>query len=370
MTFLRKRRAAAKNRPNDHDFYQQNLKACGPEFSFRFVFWLTFVCGIVFAPLGFLMLWAASSVQTQQLSINDGCPKSNETCIIDFKLDRDFIGPVFFHYELENFYHNVRRFAESESRPQLMGFLNITDGCGDYAKKEYSNITMGKCKAFGGYKGIMHNCPWPWDWLGSLQKILPFKVTFFGKVCEHKPVCKKYYAPCGAMANSMYNDTFELSNSTGKINWTFDGLLLPEERLLYAHPKRLPNETLCDAYNKRTVRPKSWTKDVCELDPNNENNTGFKNFDFIVWMRSTINSRVRKIYRRFDGDLKSGNYTLKVRNNFRSFNGTRWFLITTTTWFGGDSKALGSMYLFTGFGCILLATGSLIAHRYKKNVLK
>ncbi|KAI6210318.1 Protein of unknown function DUF284,transmembrane eukaryotic family-containing protein [Aphelenchoides besseyi] len=194
---------------------------------------------------------------------------------------------------------------------------------------------------------------------------LPFDNLNF---CER--VCRKYYAPYGAMANSMYNDTFELSNSTGKIKWTFDGLLLPEERLLYAHPKRLPNETLCDTYNKRTVRPKSWTKDVCELDPNNENNTGFKNFDFIVWMRSTINSRVRKIYRRFDGDLKSGNYTLKVRNNFRSFNGTRWFLISTTTWFGGDSKALGFMYLSTGFGCILLATGSLIAHRYKKNVLK
>ncbi|KAI6188598.1 hypothetical protein M3Y98_00371800 [Aphelenchoides besseyi] len=159
---------------------------------------------------------------------------------------------------------------------------------------------MEKCEAFGGYKGIMHNCPWPWDWLGSLQKVLPFKFTFLGKVCEHKPVCKKYYAPRGAMDNSLYNDTFELSNSTGKINWTFDELLLPEERLLYAHPKRLPNETLCDAYKKRTVRPKSWTKDVCELDPNNENNTGFKNFDFVVWMISTINSRVRKIYKRFD----------------------------------------------------------------------
>ncbi|KAI6201817.1 Cell cycle control protein 50A [Aphelenchoides besseyi] len=214
---------------------------------------------------------------------------------------------------------------------------------------------MEKCEAFGGYKGIMHNCPWPWDWLGSLQKVLPFKFTFLGKVCEHKPVCKKYYAPRGAMDNSLYNDTFELSNSTGKINWTFDELLLPEERLLYAHPKRLPNETLCDAYKKRTVRPKSWTKDVCELDPNNENNTGFKNFDFVVWMISTINSRVRKIYKRFDGDLKSGNYTLK-------------FLISTTTWFGGDSRALGFMYLSTGFGCILLAIRSLIAHRYKKNV--
>ena len=57
------------------------------------------------------------------------------------------------------------------------------------------------------------------------------------------------------------------------------------------------------------AKPSYWTKPVTELDPKNPSNNGFKNEDFIVWMRVAAFPTFRKLYRRLDrgsGDYKSG----------------------------------------------------------------
>lgn len=68
------------------------------------------------------------------------------------------------------------------------------------------------------------------------------------------------------------------------------------------------------------AKPKDWTKEIWELDPENQTNNGFKNEDFIVWMRTAALPNFRKLYRRIDHSvekyktgLPKGNYELRVK---------------------------------------------------------
>lgn len=67
------------------------------------------------------------------------------------------------------------------------------------------------------------------------------------------------------------------------------------------------------------VKPPNWTKEIWELDTD-PNNNGFKNEDFIVWMRTAALPNFRKLYRRVDHNiapfqdgLPKGEYFLYVK---------------------------------------------------------
>jgi hypothetical protein len=63
-----------------------------------------------------------------------------------------------------------------------------------------------------------------------------------------------------------------------------------------------------------------------DLDPDNPSNNGYKNEDFIVWMRTAAMPTFRKLYRKlisngsntFQNGLPQGNYILSINysNNF------------------------------------------------------
>lgn len=77
---------------------------------------------------------------------------------------------------------------------------------------------------------------------------------------------------------------------------------------------------LKNSYLQNSIRPTNWQKNPCELDPDNKENNGFKNFDFIVWMRQTLHSTFRKNYRKllnkgaYKYGLPAGEYTLVADN--------------------------------------------------------
>jgi hypothetical protein len=72
-------------------------------------------------------------------------------------------------------------------------------------------------------------------------------------------------------------------------------------------------------FNK-TARPPNWQISPLELDPNNSDNNGYDNEDFIVWMRTAAMPTFRKLYRKlvptsggsFQNGLPQGNYILKI----------------------------------------------------------
>lgn len=64
-------------------------------------------------------------------------------------------------------------------------------------------------------------------------------------------------------------------------------------------------------------KPKAWSKEIWELGE--DNNIGFENEDFIVWMRTAALPTFRKLYRRIDHDIQGytdgllrGKYELHV----------------------------------------------------------
>ncbi|KAK2171806.1 hypothetical protein NP493_1025g01061 [Ridgeia piscesae] len=283
-------------RPKDTKFKQQKLPAWQPIMTAGTVLPVFFAIGIAFVPLGVALLITADNVQEKIIpythckpvagtaaSSHDTCAEyiSNNTgatcqCHINFSLKEDFRGDVYMYYGLTNFYQNHRRYVKSRNDNQLRGVKQSksTDDCD------------------------------------------PFYMT-------ENDTTRYYYAPCGAIANSMFNDTLKLnfvSHATlvsvgllkKDIAWTTD------RTIKFKNPE---GKTLKEAF-KGTIKPVNWQKAVYELDPDDDSNNGYQNEDLIVWMRTAALPNFRKLYRRvnhteqFVEGLPKGNYTLLVDYNY------------------------------------------------------
>lgn len=103
-------------------------------------------------------------------------------CLINFTLENDFVGDVFMYYGLTNFYQNHRRYVKSRDDAQLLG--------------EFSTPSSSDC--------------------------LPFSK-------DNK--LDKWVVPCGAIANSLFNDTLKLSSeSHGPVPVENTGIAWPSDK--------------------------------------------------------------------------------------------------------------------------------------------
>lgn len=174
-------------------------------------------------------------------------------------------------------------------------------------------------------------------------------------------------APCGAIANSMFNDTIDLFynfNSsviqvpllkTGNSWWT-------DKNVKFRNPE---SHNLSAAF-AGTARPPYWHKAVYLLDEEDEKNNGYINDDFIIWMRVSAFATFRNLYRRisrkgqFTDGLPAGNYTFHISYNFpvSKFKGKKYVILSTMVWSGGSNPFLGIAYLVCGATATL--TGFII----------
>uniref|UniRef100_A0A0N5CUT3 Transmembrane protein 30A n=1 Tax=Thelazia callipaeda TaxID=103827 RepID=A0A0N5CUT3_THECL len=251
------------------------------------------------------------------------CPTpSQEVCKFVIKLESDFEGDVYFYYALDNYFQNHRRYMKSRSDSQLLGDLQNVADCTPYA---YMNTSLGL----------------------------------------------KVIAPCGAVANSMFNDTFSLyrNESADPVPWTYRGVVWDvDKNKRYRNP---PGKNLKQAFAK-TVKPPNWQKAIYELDPYDSDNNGFLNTDFIIWMRTAALPDFRKLYRIlvrnkdkvYENGLPSGTYHLIVKSNYpvTVFGGRKYFIISTTSWAGGKNSFLGITYIIVGSICIALGAIFLLIH--------
>ncbi|XP_042630496.1 LOW QUALITY PROTEIN: cell cycle control protein 50B-like [Cyprinus carpio] len=332
-----KNEGKSAQRPDNTAFTQQRLPAWQPILSAGIVIPGFLIIGLAFIGIGIGLFLTSQTIQVQEMDYT-GVEKDspcfrctipsnlNCTCEVTFSLSTLFTGPVFFYYGLSNYYQNFRRYGVS---------------------KDYNQLT-GDTRYFKS-RSPEEDCS-------------PYRMD-----SNNNPI-----VPCGAIANSIFNDTFELYqiiNGTKKqvpldgrgISWWTD------YNIKYRNPS-LVNGSLAKAFDG-TVKPINWPRPAYELDLTDPNNNGFLNQDFLVWMRRAALPQFRKLYRRItDGDyaagLPAGNYSLTVHYNYPvlSFDGRKKVVFSNVSWMGGKNNFLGLAYLVVGSLCVVMSVVMLVVY--------
>ncbi|KAF3844987.1 hypothetical protein F7725_008150 [Dissostichus mawsoni] len=317
------------NRPDNTAFTQQRLPAWQPMLSAGIVIPGFVLIGLAFIGIGVALFVTSRSITVLEIDYtgvekDSPCYKCSDAdvkncvCNLVFSIDRTRVLLLWF----VKLFQNYRKYAASKDDDQLSGDLDAftapSDSCSPY---DYNS--------------------------------------------NDKPI-----VPCGAIANSMFNDTFKLYRVVngakklvpldGKgIAWWID------YNVKYRNPSVTP---LKNAFNN-TVKPIFWPKPAYQLDASDPANNGFINQDFLVWMRRAALPDFRKLYRRItEGDyakgLPAGNYSLTIAYNYPvlSFEGTKKVVFSNVSWMGGKNEFLGIAYLVVGSLCVLMSIVMLIVY--------
>lgn len=297
-------------------FSQQRTEAWRPLFTPVVVILLLFGSGILLVVLGSFFYLLSANIVEVDYRYDDYCatnfPNSSQ-CILPIKLPKDINGRAFLLYRLTNFYQNHQRYITSRCDAQLRGEYVDYDG-------------MSYC---GNYRSIDGNSKDEKDWL----------------------------IPCGAVALSVFNDTFEFQevndNSTEPKK---DNSLFQQVGISW----RSDREKLFKRINQEYIQRKighQWLNNMKDIF-----HKGQRNEHFIVWMRTASLPKFMKNYARcFDCKLSaSSDYIINISNNYPTsiFNGEKHVVISTVSYFGGKNDALGISYIVVG--SLLFISGLII----------
>ncbi|KAI0048243.1 Lem3/Cdc50 [Auriscalpium vulgare] len=371
-------------RPANTAFKQQRLKAWQPILTPKTVLPTLFIIGILFAPIGGLLVWGSSRVRSAPLSRsltlthpqvseitidytdcdsltpsadhqsaesqlvdvphynyrlrssesgaaysgpkyafiqNSSAPDSAQNqCIVQFDIPYNIDHTVLLYYKLTNFFQNHRRYVQSYDPGQLKG---------DH--RTVSDLKDGNCKP------VAH-------------------------------VGDKVIYPCGIIANSLFNDTFSnltLLNPPDGASSTYDfseqGIAWPGEAKKYKSPPGYNISEIIPPPNWAKQFPDGYTTD--NPPPDLHTNEHFQN-----WMRTAGLPTFTKLFGRNDNDqLVKGRYEIVINMNYpvRPYSGTKSLVISTVTWIGGKNPFLGWAYVAAASLFVALAVAGTIRHVLK-----
>ncbi|KPM42054.1 Meiotically up-regulated gene 89 protein [Neonectria ditissima] len=360
-------------RPANTAFRQQRLKAWQPILTPKTVLPLFFIIGIIFAPIGGLLLYASAQVQEIRLdythcktdapnytrggrgfksmpdsavttafknntggvdaewaketdvNVTDsisGARVNTTRCYLRFDIPENMGPPVLFYYHLTNFYQNHRRYVLSFDTDQLKG-----------KTRSYDQIEDSDC------------------------------TPLYGDKKQKKP-----YYPCGLIANSMFNDTFSnpvLQNPpNARGNETQEYLMSNSSDIAWNSDKDLYGET--GYSNEDVIPPPNWHERYPDGYTKENPIPNLKEWEaFHVWMRTAGLPVFSKLYQRNNSDaMIGGRYELVVNDYFpaEKYEGTKSIILTTRTVMGGRNPFLGIAYVVVGGVCILLGTLFTVTH--------
>eukprot|EP00118_Oscarella_pearsei_P009256 m.52374 g.52374 ORF g.52374 m.52374 type:complete len:368 (+) comp34203_c0_seq4:1562-2665(+) len=337
-TSAKKKEEKKSHKPSGDSWKQQRLAACKPVWSGFLLFVLFLSTGILFLAVGGSLYSLVENIKEERIEYTN-CKPQNSTlscaerlknasfpdklplpevcqCVESFTPKENFTGPVYVYYRLSEFFQNHRRYVKSRDDNQLMGDPREANG---------------NCKPFE--KGT-----------GADNQSIP-------------------YAPCGMIANSLFNDSFKIETGSGEdvveVKLIRTGIAWSSDRDgKFKNPPAKTIEALKYQFND-TLAPPSWPLPAWNVTQN-INNTGFINEDLIVWMRTAAFPRFRKLYASIDGGLKAGvTYKITIDYNYpvTIFDGTKSLVFSTTSSVGGRNFFLPIIYIVIG---ALLLTLSIV----------
>lgn len=343
-------------RPPENSFSQQRLAAVNPVFGAKTVIPLLLALGIILVPLGVAMWYASEKTQDLQIEYTQCEIQANgdywtpipqeyvtynvrntsaipsamwklrkdtsfpwleeqNVCEIQFVLVDDLDGPLRFFYRLKNFYQNHRRYAKSFSDDQMLG--------------KAASVSVVKDTA-----GI--NCE-------------PISTDAAGKIIY----------PCGLIANSLFNDTF---NPTFLgVNGTSDDFQMSAQNIAWTSNSNRFRKT---KYNHtQIVPPPNWAK----MFPDGYNETNIPDIltweEFQNWMYTSAFPDFRKLaLQNTQDNMPAGIYQVDIGLHFPvlPYKGEKYFLLSQSSVIGGKNPFLGYVWIATGGVCLLLGIFVLI----------
>ncbi|KAA1473128.1 cell cycle control protein [Dentipellis sp. KUC8613] len=364
-----KKEKGSWKRPANTAFKQQRLKAWQPILTPKTVLPTLFIIGILFAPIGGLLVWGSSLVteitieytdcdtltaqssredaqnnlvnvphstyrlrsseskaqfSTPQYAFISNSSNSDVTarsqCLVQFDIPYDLDPTVLFYYKLTNFYQNHRRYVQSYDSDQLKG-----------QHRSIHDLQNGNCKpvATANDRAIY---------------------------------------PCGLIANSLFNDTFSnltlLNPSDGaspEYDFSAQGIAWSGEKKKYSSTPGYNISEITPPPNWALRFPDGYTTD--NPPPDLHVDEHFQN-----WMRTAGLPTFAKLYGRNDNDkLTRGTYQVLINMNFpvRNYSGTKSIVISTVSWIGGKNPFLGWAYVAAAALFVALAIAGTIRHLLK-----
>jgi hypothetical protein len=269
--------------------------------------WCNLALGCVLLAIGVAYLAVQNSIL--ELAV----PYDHSTQRHTFTLNKDWPGPIFVYYEIENFHVNYKNFVESKDH-FIVG----------------SSFSKYNCK-------------------GAETRDQALKIRPGDEVFARMTGGQQEIRPCGVASFSIFLDHFELYRS---VNSSESGR--KEQRLL------LDESDLALDGDREHFRRKITTSDDGILMVENQPSFLWAETEaeraallehFMVWYRGASSSKFRNLWARIDENLPAGTYSWVFQNQSEVWS--KWgvkkqIVLTTISSFGNNNQFLGAAFIFAG----------------------
>ena len=277
-------------------FKQQRLPACRP-FLTPLGASIIYLCiGVIALVFGLVHFFLSKSLKEYEFQYDDNCTVLGKPCTLIIDISEDIKTPIYLYYQLTNVYQNNFMYSSSKSWDQIQGkFADLSD-----VKSDCSPIYLRD---------------------------------------ENNKTVSNIRVPCGSVAASVFNDTFQFESHFPQVYQ--DDITLTSFKKIFKD------------YNKKYENSYLWLQEepYASLFPN-----GQSNLHFINWFQLAAFPKFRKLWGIVKDDIKKGQYTVKIQNNFNvtSFDGTKSLVLA-------QAGSIGGKNIFFGIFFIAIAAVSFLA---------